>query len=98
MAFYAPLPVFLLFMLVWGLAVVGDSPQFSTLNAQSAPPDRVGSALTIANAIGFAISIVSIELLNALAGVLAMQYLFILLVPGPVLGLMALRRLLQPAG
>ena len=98
LAFYAPLPVFLLFMLVWGLAVVGDSPQFSALNAQSAPPDRVGSALTIANAIGFAISIVSIELLNVLAGVLAMQYLFILLVPGPVLGLMALRRLLQPAG
>ena len=98
LAFYAPLPVFLLFMLVWGLAVVGDSPQFSALNAQSAPPDRVGSALTIANAIGFAISIVSIELLNALAGVLAMQYLFILLVPGPVLGLLALRRLLQPAG
>lgn len=92
--FFAPWPAFLLFMLIWGLAVVGDSPQFSTLNAQSAPPDRVGSALTIANAIGFAISIVSIELLNTLAGTIPMQYLFILLMPGPVFGLLALRRLL----
>jgi MFS family permease len=92
--FFAPMPAFLLFMLIWGLVVVGDSPQFSALNAQSAPPDRVGSALTIANAIGFAISIVSIELLNALAGAIPMQYLFILLTPGPVFGLIALRRLL----
>ena len=95
LAFLAPLPVFMGFMLVWGLAVVGDSPQFSALNAQSAPPERVGSALTIANAIGFAISIASIELLNALAGTIPMQYLFVLLLPGPVAGLLALRPLLS---
>ncbi len=94
--FSAPPLAFALFLLVWGLAVVGDSPQFSALNAQSAPPDRVGSALTIANAIGFCISIVSIQLLNELTGILEIQYLFVLLVPGPVFGLLALRRLLRP--
>src|SRR4051794_10792242 len=55
LAFFAPTPVFLLFMIVWGITVVGDSPQFSALNAQNAPPELVGSALTIANCIGFAI-------------------------------------------
>jgi predicted MFS family arabinose efflux permease len=92
--FLAPAPVFVAFLLVWGVAVVGDSPQFSALNAANAPPGLVGSALTIANCIGFAITIPAIELLNAAAGWLPVQYLFLLLVPGPVFGLVAMRPLL----
>ncbi len=56
---------------------------------------RSASALTIANCIGFGISIVSIQLLNSLAGSLPAQYLFLLLVPGPIFGLMALLPLLN---
>ncbi len=74
--------------------MVGDSPQFSALNARYAPAEQVGSALTIANCIGFGISIVSIQLLNQVASVIPAQYLFLLLVPGPVVGLLALRPLL----
>ncbi|MGH8669307.1 MAG: MFS transporter [Burkholderiales bacterium] len=91
--FLAPAPVFLAFLLVWGVAVVGDSPQFSALNAAHAQRALVGSALTIANCIGFAITIFSIELLNAAAAWLPVQYLFLLLVPGPVFGLLAMRPL-----
>ena len=80
-----------------GIAVVGDSPQFSALNAANAPPGLVGSALTIANCIGFAITIPSIELLNATVGWLSVQYAFLLLVPGPVLGLLAMRPLVRKA-
>ncbi len=95
LAFAAPAPVFLAFLLVWGVAVVGDSPQFSALNATHAPRELVGSALTIANCIGFAITIFSIQLLNAAAAWLPLQYLFILLTPGPVFGLLAMRPLLR---
>ncbi|MNC87520.1 hypothetical protein D3C83_32490 [compost metagenome] len=76
--------------------MVGDSPQFSTLNAQNAPRSLVGSALTIANCIGFAISIISIQLLNRLAVEMPAEYLFMPLVFGPILGLIALRPLLRP--
>ena len=96
MLFHAPTPLFLAFLLFWGIVVVGDSPQFSTLNAQSAPPLLVGSALTIANCIGFAISIVSIQLLNVLAAAVRPDYLFVPLAIGPILGLVALRPLLRP--
>lgn len=95
LAFMAPPLVFFTFLLLWGLAVIGDSPQFSALNAQSAPPERVGSALTIANAIGFGISVVSIQLLNSTIGWIEPQFLFVLLLPGPIFGLWSMRLLLR---
>ncbi len=91
----APPAVVIAFLIFWGIAVVGDSPQFSALNAAYAPRASVGSALTIANCIGFAITIVSIQLLNTVAATLPVEYLFLLLAPGPALGLLALRPLLR---
>ena len=93
--FHAPAPLYLAFLLFWGVVVVGDSPQFSALNAQSAPRQRVGSALTIANCIGFAITIFSIQLLNSLAPIIGTQWLFVLLVPGPIFGLVSLMPLMR---
>jgi predicted MFS family arabinose efflux permease len=90
------LPVFLAFLLFWGIVVVGDSPQFSALNAQTAPREFVGSGLTIATAIGFAITIPSIELTNVLSQFIEIQWVLPMLVIGPVLGLIALRPLLGP--
>ena len=83
------------FMLLWGITVIGDSPQFSALNAVTAPKAYVGSALTIANCIGFSITVVSIQLLSTLAEIVGPQYLFLALAPGPIFGLLALRPLLQ---
>lgn len=96
--FHAPTPVFLAFLLFWGIVVVGDSPQFSTLNAQNAPVGLVGSALTIANCIGFSITIASIQLLNYLAEHVHADALFLSLAIGPMLGLVALKPILRPAG
>jgi len=92
--FSVPTPVLLGFLLFWGIVVVGDSPQFSALNARYAPRSLVGSALTIGNCIGFAITIASIQLLNALAESVPPAWLFVALAPGPLLGLIAMRPLL----
>jgi len=94
--FHAPTPFFLAFMLLWGITVVGDSPQFSALNAQNAPKELVGSALTIANCIGFSITIVSIQLLNELSTSVSAAYLYVPLALGPMFGLMALMPLVRP--
>jgi MFS family permease len=93
--FHAPTPVYLAFLLLWGATVAGDSPQFSALNAANAPRAFVGSALTIANCIGFSITIGSIELLNWAAPEAGAQWLFLILLPGPMFGLAALMPLLR---
>ena len=94
-AFWMPEPAVLVFLIFWGIVVVGDSPQFSALNARYAPSHLVGSALTIVNCIGFAITIVAIQLLNNAMASVGAQYLFLLLIPGPILGLLALLRLVR---
>ncbi len=93
LAFDATPMVFCAFLLAWGVTVVGDSPQLSALNAAHAPREWVGSALTIANAIGFSLTIVSIQLVDRLLPLLGPRYVFWLLLPGPLFGLVMLRRL-----
>lgn len=96
LAFLAPLPAFLGFLLLWGVAVVGDSPQFSALTAATAPKHLVGSALTIVNCIGFSITIASIQTVSFLSDKVDARFVFLALAIGPALGLAALRPLLSP--
>ncbi|MBV6429643.1 MAG: hypothetical protein KIPDCIKN_04208 [Haliscomenobacter sp.] len=89
---FFPAPVFFLVMAVWGFSVSGDSPQCSTLVAQSAPAAYTGSALTLVNCLGFSISTLSIQLLNLISGSINARWLFLFLAVGPLLGLLGLAK------
>jgi len=82
--------ILLAFMFIWSMAVIADSPLFSTLVAQNAPIATKGTSLTIVNCIGFGITIISIQLINALRTDVNAQYIYMLLAVGPILGLIAL--------
>lgn len=86
---------FALWLLVWGISVSGDSPQFSALTASNAPVQSVGSVLTLANSIGFSISVVSITLFVELSRHYPLELLLPWLGWGPLLGLWAMRALLR---
>jgi MFS family permease len=88
-------PLVLLFALaiVWGFAVVADSAQFSALVSEFSPRTHVGTALTLQTCAGFLLTMVSLRLLPAVAGRIGWQWAFLVLVPGPLLGTLAMRRL-----
>ena len=95
--FYSSEEFLLIFMIFWGLVVVADSPLFSTLVAQNAPPELRGTALTIVNSVGFAITIVSIQLLNFLMPRMSFLYVFVVLAAGPAAGLWSMYQKRIPA-
>ncbi len=80
----------------WSMAVVADSPLFSALSAQAIPADTLGTALTIQNAIGFAITLISLQsILSCWSEMNLWVYWFLL--PGPLFGIWNLKRLLKNA-
>lgn len=79
-------------IMMWGLFVAADSPQFSSLAARACPPAQVGGALAMMNCIGFSLTIVSIEIVSSLWETLEMAVAWVLL-PGPIIGLYSMRRL-----
>lgn len=93
--FQLPMAIFVLVTILWGVMVAADSPQFSTLVAKTAIPEYKGTALTIVTCIGFAITIVSIQFLTYLQNWMKTDSLFVLLAPGPLIGLLFLFRLLK---
>jgi hypothetical protein len=93
LAFSLPPAAFLAFLIVWGVAVAADSPQFSALNAATAPRAYVGSALTIVNCIGFTISVASLQLMALLSQALPPAWWFVPMALGPVLGVLVFRPL-----
>ena len=81
-----PLVAVLPFLLVWGMLVTADSPQFSTLVAQSVSPEDRGTALTLVNGLGFGLTIVSIQITQFTAGFLSPNQFIGLLCLGPLVG------------
>ncbi|MBS1771565.1 MAG: MFS transporter [Bacteroidetes bacterium] len=90
-----PVYVFIPVMIIWGMTVVADSPQFTTTGAQLIEPANRGTAITFVNAIGFFITIVSIQTITALRSVVGETHVYFILALGPLTGLFAMKRLLK---
>ncbi len=83
----------LLIGLIWGLTIVGDSAQFSTMVTETADQSYVGTALTLQLAAGFAVTVVTIWLLPFLQAWFTWRWAFALLATGPAFGIWAMLRL-----
>jgi len=96
--FSTPPGVFITFLMIWGLAVIADSPQFSTLVTKTASIDLRGTALTLVTSIGFAITVVSLFIIDRIFhsdSFLGKYNTFIILGAGPLIGLFSMIPLLR---
>jgi len=83
--------------LVWGVAVVADSAQFSTLVTEHADQAYVGTALTLQLAVGFTLTVATIWLVPYAVAAVGWRWAFSLLALGPALGIVAMLRLRRTA-
>ena len=87
-------PVLLgLVVLIWGVAVVADSAQFSSCILELSNPDYRGTMVTIQTCIGFLLTLVTIHMIPPLVEAVGWRYAFAPLAIGPALGVWAMARL-----
>ncbi len=98
LAYKLPPPALVAYLAAWGFVVVSDSPQFSALAARLCPPEYTGTALTIQNGIGFAVTAASIQLVPIVAGVAGWRWAFTMLAVGPAAGAFFMWRLGREPG
>ena len=79
--------------LLWGFAVVADSAQFSAAVSELADSRYVGTALQVQTSLGFLLTLVTLQLTPTLIERVGHEWAYLLLVPGPVFGIISMLRL-----
>jgi MFS family permease len=93
LAFHRPV-VLLPLSLVWGIAVIADSAQFSTIISEVSDKSYVGTALTLQTALGFLLTAFSIRAMAWIASHYSWQWALAAMAVGPLLGIWAMSGLL----
>jgi MFS family permease len=78
---------------VWGAAVIADSAMFSACTTAVVDARYTGTALTFQTAVGFAITVITIQGVPLVAAALGWPVAIGMLAVGPLLGALAMRRL-----
>ncbi len=93
-------PVWLTFVLIvlWGITIIPDSAQFSALVADAAPPELAGSLMTLQTALGFALTMITVQTAPVLAAVTGWPLVIVIMALGPVFGIAVMRRLVRLHG
>jgi len=89
--FIAPV-LFLILMSNWGFFVIPGSPQLSALVVHSSENALVATGRTIVNSIGFAIIIISIQLVTYFWGTTGSPAVFLVMPLGPLVGIVSLAK------
>ncbi|MBS7792724.1 MFS transporter [Roseococcus sp. SDR] len=87
------LPLTLVLAAIWGVSVVADSAQFSACTSLCAPPELVGTMLTVQTCAGFLLTVPAIQLMAWAVPALGWAGAFAILGIGPLLGAVAMLRL-----
>lgn len=90
MSFGGPVWLTLVLAVIWGIAVIPDSAQFSAIVADHAPPELAGSLLTLQTALGFTLTIFTVQLMPIAASHVGWPIMLAVLGLGPIAGILAM--------
>jgi len=91
--FGGPVWLFFLIAVLWGASISPDSPQFSALVADNAPPHQAGSLMTLQTALGFALTFFTVQATPVLAEMWGWPPVIAIMALGPAFGIYAMARL-----
>lgn len=89
-SFGGPVWITFVLILIWGIAVIPDSAQFSAIVADNTPPHLVGSLLTFQTALGFGLTIVTVHVTPMLAEAFGWPSVLAAMAIGPAIGIVAM--------
>ena len=92
-AFGGPAYLLVPLLMVWGAAVIADSAMFSACLGTVVDQRYVGTALTLQTALGFLLTVVTIQLVPVVAEAVGWPWAVAMLGVGPLLGSVAMVRL-----
>lgn len=74
-------------VVIWGIAIIPDSPQFSALVADGSPPQIAGSLMTFQTAIGFALTIFTVQITPYVVAWTNWPTVILIMAIGPIFGI-----------
>lgn len=86
----APPLLIIISVVVWGASIIPDSPQFSALVADAVPAEDAGSLLILQTALGFFVTIFTVQGLPLVASAFGWPLALALLAVGPMVGIPAM--------
>ncbi|MEM9063707.1 MAG: MFS transporter [Pseudomonadota bacterium] len=98
LAYGGPVWLMITILIIWGLTVIPDSALFSALVADAAPPERVGSLMTLQTALGFLLTAFTVQITPLAAELFGWPIVLAIMGIGPALGVIAMRTLQRLGG
>lgn len=98
LTFGGPVWITLTLILFWGISIIPDSAQFSAIVADHAPPEISGSLLTLQTALGFTLTIATVQITPIIAALIGWQWVLAAMALGPIAGIIAMRPLRSKSG
>ncbi len=95
LSFGGPVWITVFFILIWGISIIPDSAQFSALVADHTPADKSGSILTLQTALGFGLTIITVQGTPYLVGAIGWPATLGLMALGPLFGIYFMRQYLK---
>ncbi len=93
LSFAGPVWITFVVVVIWGISIIPDSPQFSALVADGSPPEIAGSLMTFQTALGFTLTIFTVQITPWIVAMTGWPTVIAIMALGPAFGIYFMMKL-----